>query len=143
MKPEVIRFIVITNNKIRNIHLSYTKRSCPSKTFTFKYKLFYLGACHPIESLPLSCEINYFVKCVHSFYVSSPTTIRSLYRVSIQNGEDFSSNTIRITPIQSKFNCYDIFCAYSLMTSRPMNFPYQIGTHLYSFHGYQGSTYYF
>lgn len=57
-----------------------------------------LGACHPVESLSLSCEINYFVKFMHSFNVSRLTAVRSLYRVSIQSIEKiFSSGIFNIS----------------------------------------------
>ena len=89
----------LTIGEFKNIFENYLQEYLSSLqefyplTDSFKYSilnggkrirpyLVYLGACHPIESLPLSCEINYFVKYMHSFNVSSLTEGRSLTFVS-------------------------------------------------------------
>ena len=88
-----------------------------------KYIPVYLGACHPIESLPLSCEINYFVKCVHSFYVSGLTAIRSLYRVSTKNMEKISLLALLVyhSFIQNTIHFYiNMICiSFSLVARAP------------------------
>lgn len=71
-----------------------------SPTFVRALSVWFIGggACHPVESLSLSCEINYFVKFMHSFNVSRLTAVRSLYRVSIQSIEKiFSSGIFNIS----------------------------------------------